>query len=115
MCGVGEAGEVMPWGVKSMQGTSFQTGRNRQNSEANCRDFRLLPEDVQVHTLPLIPVWDHKRSCFFSLESIFHAPTLTPGFPGISVVKNPLAITRDAGSIPKSGRSPAGGNGYPLQ
>ena len=62
-------------------------------------------------------VWDHRRSFFFffSLESIFHAPKLTPGFPGVSVVKNPSAKTRDAGSIPKSGRSPGGGNGYPLQ
>ena len=45
----------MPWGVKSLQGTSFQTGRNRQNSEADCWGFWLLSEDVQVHTLPLIP------------------------------------------------------------
>ena len=32
-------------------------------------------------------------------------------FPGGSVVKNPLANTGDAGSIPGSGRSPGEGNG----
>ena len=40
------------------------------------------------------------------------------GFPGGSVVKNPRAnvgATRDAGSIPGSGRSPGGGNGNSLQ
>ena len=37
------------------------------------------------------------------------------GFPGGSVVKNLPANTRDAGSIPGSGRSPGGGNGNPLQ
>ena len=40
------------------------------------------------------------------------------GFPGGSVVKNPPANagdTGDAGSIPRSGRSPGGGNGNPLQ
>ena len=34
------------------------------------------------------------------------------------VVKNPLANSggaRDAGSIPRSGRSPGGGNGNPFQ
>ena len=38
------------------------------------------------------------------------------GFPGSSVVKNLPAnagYTRDAGSIPGSGRSPGEGNGYP--
>ena len=37
------------------------------------------------------------------------------GFSGDSVVKNPLAITRDSVSISESGRSPAEGNGNPLQ
>ena len=39
------------------------------------------------------------------------------GFPGGSVVKNPLANaedTGDAGTVPESGRSPGGGNGNPL-
>ena len=39
----------------------------------------------------------------------------TVGFPGGSVVKNPSASARDAGSIPGSGRSPGRGNGNPLQ
>ena len=40
------------------------------------------------------------------------------GFPGDSAVKNPPAnprATGDTGSIPGSGRSPAGGNGNPFQ
>ena len=37
------------------------------------------------------------------------------GFPGGSVVKNPPANARDAGLIPRSGRSPGEGNGNPLQ
>ena len=36
------------------------------------------------------------------------------GFPGGSVVKNPLAKARDVGLIPGSGKSPGGGNGNPL-
>ena len=35
------------------------------------------------------------------------------GFPGGSVVKNPPA--EDVGSVPRTGRSPGGGNGNPLQ
>ena len=44
--------------------------------------------------------------------------TVTLGFPGDAVVKNvPINIggARDAGWIPGSGRSPAGGNGNLLQ
>jgi len=37
------------------------------------------------------------------------------GFPGGSVVRNPLANAVDVGSVHGSGRSPAGGNGNPLQ
>ena len=37
------------------------------------------------------------------------------GFPDGSVVKNPPANAGDASLIPGSGRSPAEGNGYPLQ
>ena len=37
------------------------------------------------------------------------------GFPGGSVVKNPLASSEDVGLIPGSGRSPGEGNGNPLQ
>ena len=37
------------------------------------------------------------------------------GFPGSSVVKNPPATARIAGSIPGTGRYPAEGNGNPLQ
>ena len=37
------------------------------------------------------------------------------GFPGGSVVKNPLANAGDGSSIPGWGRSPGEGNGNPLQ
>ena len=37
------------------------------------------------------------------------------GFPHGSVVKNSAGNAGDAGSIPRSGRSPGEGNGYPLQ
>ena len=37
------------------------------------------------------------------------------GFPGASAVKNPLANSGDANSVPGSGRSPGEGNGNPLQ
>ena len=46
-----------------------------------------------------------------------HVPHPAPGFPGPSVEKNPPASpedTREAGSIPGSGRSPGVGNGIPL-
>ena len=36
-------------------------------------------------------------------------------FPGGSVDKESACNARDPGSIPGSGRSPAEGNGYPLQ
>jgi len=35
--------------------------------------------------------------------------------PVVLVVKNPPADVRDAGLIPRSGRSPGGGHGNPLQ
>ena len=41
--------------------------------------------------------------------------TTITGFPGGSVVKNPLANEGDMGSIPGSGISPGEGNGNPLQ
>ena len=54
-----------------------------------------------------------------STEVIFlYTIKLNRGFPGGSVIKNPPANardTRDAGSIPGSGRSHRGGNGNPLQ
>ena len=40
---------------------------------------------------------------------------MVKGFPGRSVVKNPLVSARDSGSIPGSGRLPGEGNGSPLQ
>ena len=36
------------------------------------------------------------------------------GFPGGSMVKNPLAKAGNVGSIPGSGRSPGEGNGNPF-
>ena len=53
-------------------------------------------------------------------QALFHIQTnvLFHGFPGGSVVKNPPAnagATGDVGLIPGLGRSPGGGNSYPLQ
>ena len=42
-------------------------------------------------------------------------PTVTLGLPDGSLVKNTPASAGDAGSIPGSGKSPARGNGNPLQ
>ena len=41
--------------------------------------------------------------------------TISPGFPGGAVVKNPPANAGDTGSIPGSGRYPEEGNGILLQ
>ena len=51
------------------------------------------------------------------LPQIFYcgANAILTGFPGGSVVKNLPADAGDAGSIHGRGRSPGGGNGYPLQ
>ena len=40
---------------------------------------------------------------------------MSVGFPGGSAVKNQLANAGDAGSTPRSGRSPGEGNSYLLQ
>ena len=40
---------------------------------------------------------------------------MSVGFPGGSAVKNQLANAGDAGSTPRSGRSPGGRYGNPLQ
>ena len=37
------------------------------------------------------------------------------GYPGVSEGKESACSARDQGLIPGSGRSPAEGNGYPLQ
>ena len=55
--------------------------------------------------------------CFLHCRQILYHWTME-GFPGGSVVKNPLASagdTEDTGSILGSERSPRGGNGNPLQ
>ena len=43
------------------------------------------------------------------------APMICPGFPGVSVVKNPPVNAGDLGLIPGLGRSSGEGNGNPLQ
>ena len=50
---------------------------------------------------------------FMTFIILSYIPSM--GFPGGSVVKNPPANVRDAGSIPGSGSSPGEGNGNPLQ
>ena len=50
-------------------------------------------------------------SDFTFFLSFFLSRTYTKGFLGGSVVKNPPANAGDPGSVPRSGRSPGGGNG----
>ena len=45
---------------------------------------------------------------------VFKSPLLAMCFPHGSEVKSPPAMQK-TGSIPRSGRSPGKGNGYPLQ
>ena len=53
---------------------------------------------------------------YFSLEKNFHqALEGIKGFPDGSVGKETACNARNAGSTSGSGRSPAGGNGNPLQ
>ena len=57
----------------------------------------------------------HPFQCSFSdLDKLLTCMHIL-GFPGDSVVKNPLANTGDQGSIPGLGRSPAEGNANSLQ
>ena len=51
-------------------------------------------------------------------RTIYNTQDMEEGFPGGLVVKNQptnLGETGNVGLIPKSGRSPAGGNGNPFQ
>ncbi|RJF76191.1 hypothetical protein D4Z77_08630 [Campylobacter coli] len=43
------------------------------------------------------------------------SPSIVVGFPGGSMVKNPLASAGDVGSILESERHPGERNGYPFQ
>ena len=75
--------------------TTSATARNRSNVTQQCRPWT-MESDV----------------CIDVLFQLFL------GSPGGSVVKNPPASATAAGetgSIPRSGRSPGGGNGTPLQ
>ena len=47
--------------------------------------------------------------------SLSASPSTVVGFPGGSVVKNPLASAGDVGSIPESERHLGERNGYPFQ
>ena len=51
----------------------------------------------------------------FGTSVILWDPCDDRAFPGGPVAKNPPANTGDADSVPEWGRSPGGGNGYPLQ
>ena len=53
--------------------------------------------------------------CGQKQSAIWVLVTITQGFTGGSVIKNPPANAGDTGSIPGSGRYPGEGNGNPLQ
>ena len=88
-------------------------------------DEPFLPTILKIATGHVFPWTPHVASLLYfwlfnllSLEihifyAIFGVPSPHPwAFP---VVKNPLANAEVLGSIPRSGRSPEGGNGNPLQ
>ena len=51
----------------------------------------------------------------FKAPSKFHYFKIILGFPGDSDSKDSACHARDPGLIPRSGRHPREGNGYPLQ
>ena len=55
-----------------------------------------------------------KQDCWEQIKCVGGSAYVV-GFPGGSVVKNPLANAGDAGSIPGPGRWPGEGNGNPLR
>ena len=64
---------------------------------------------TEIHrNVQLLSLLSYYYSLYFSLFSSL-------GFPGGSVVKNPICQARDMGSIPGPGRRPGEGNGTPLQ
>ena len=61
------------------------------------------------HSSPALKICPARRA-----QSTFCLITFTlPAFPGGAVINNPPADAGEAGSIPGSGGSPGGGNGYP--
>ena len=79
--------------------------------------------DLAIHSFPalgLCPCEDSHNICtLFRLNTegciYLMLPMMQRGIPGGSVVKNPPVDAGDVGSVPGSGRSPAGGNGKLLQ
>ena len=72
----------------------------------------MLHVNPKLPTDPFVPAPRDRTSFLRSPQIIY------PGFPDVSAVKKPPANTgdaRDKGSIPASGRSPAVGDGNPLQ
>ena len=77
--------------------------------------------DASLQSLPpsqrhALPLFLHHHLAFSSFLIFIYVAVL--GFPGGSAVKNPPANAGDAGdasSVPRSGKSPRGGNGNPLQ
>ena len=75
--------------------------------------------EVQVKTFQNMEGLKNVLSHALMFSEIYCGMNSTKGFPGGSVVKNPLANAGsspgESGSIPGWGRSPGGGNGNPLQ
>ena len=69
-------------------------------------------KDTRVHSLPSE---DTVRRQLSAAKEALHQNLTSWDFPGGPVVKNPPASAGDTGSIPRSGRSSAGGHGNPLQ
>ena len=75
---------------------------------------------AQLTTAAFLLLYSKHTSSFPASPYLFlllecSAITFHEGFPGSLAVKNPPANAGDMGLIPGSGRSPGGGNRYPLQ
>ena len=86
--------QELPAGVTFPTGQGFLTGKGAQGQGAEGERGCSAPGREQGRTRDLSD---------------------SSGFPGGSVVKNPLASAGDVGSIPELGRFPGGGDGNPLQ
>jgi len=89
---------------------------------------RILVPQPGIETIgPAMKVWSLndwttreilQTPCFFCRLKVCDHPSLSKGFPSVSVIKNPPANAgdgRDSSSVSGSGRSPGVRNGNPLQ
>ena len=87
-----------------------------QGSNSGPLHYRLIPYHLSHQGSPRILEW---VACPFSRGSFhprnWNSISCIAGFPGSSDGKESACSAGDPGSIPRSGRSPGEGIGYPLQ